>query len=92
MDSVVRISMNTEHLEKQQTKLSAVGSCAGPRMRPNPQPTADVISGVLYFHRVRVRPDRGTACTDVSVAFLEQLFCGTPLVPYLSGSILSGTC
>ena len=42
MDSVVRISMNTEHLEKQQTVLSAVGSCAGPIMRTNPQPTADV--------------------------------------------------
>ena len=42
MDGVVRISMNTEHLQKQQTVLSAVGSCAGPIMRTNPQPTADV--------------------------------------------------
>ena len=32
-----------------------------------------------------MRPDRGTARTDVSVAFLEHLFCGLPLVPYLSG-------
>ena len=88
MNGVVRISMNTEHLQKQQTVLSAVGSCAGPIMRSNPQPTADV--NTLFSTR-RVRPDRGTARTDVSVAFLEQLFCGTPLVPYFSGWSMS-TC
>ena len=56
MDSVVRISMNTEHLEKQQTVLSAVGSCAGSPMRTNPQPTADVNTCTLFPPR-RVRPD-----------------------------------